>query len=90
MFSNNDNVLRTTGAVEFDGTMKSYTNVCDLLGIEPVSNLWRWKAHIHDGVVTGSKTVMIVTTTEDGDTAIMAGDTVKLDHGEISVKRKGA
>lgn len=89
MFSNNDKVLRTTGEVEFDGTMKSYTKICDLLGIEPVSSLWRWRAHIHEGVVTGSKTVMIVTTTEDGNTAIMAGDTVKMDNGEISIIRKG-
>ena len=34
MFNNNDKVFRTTGEVEFDGTMKSYTKVCDLLGLK--------------------------------------------------------
>ena len=90
MFSNNDKVFRTTGEVEFDGTMKSYTKVCDLLGLEPVSNLWRWRPSIDKHhIVFPDKTAMIVTTTEDGDTAIMAGDNVKLDHGDISVIRKG-
>lgn len=82
MFSNNDKVFRTTGEVEFNGTMKSYTEICDLLDLEPVSNLWRWRYR------TGNCTMIV--TTDDGDIQVRAGDTVKLDHGDISVIRKGA
>ena len=82
MFNNNDKVFRTTGEVVFDGTMKSYTKVCDLLDLEPVSNLWRWRYR------AGNCTMVV--TIDDGDVQVQAGDTVKLDHGDISVIRKAA
>ncbi len=82
MFSNNDKVFRTTGVVEFNGTMKSYTKVCELLDLEPVSNLWRWRCR-------EGNCAMVVTTTNDGDIQVLAGDTVKLEHGDISVIKKG-
>lgn len=81
MFSDNKKAFRTTGGVEFNGTMKSYTKVCELLDLEPVSNLWRCRYR------TGSCTMVV--TTDDGDIKVRAGDTVKLDHGDISVIRKG-
>lgn len=82
MFSNNDKVFRATGEVTFDGTMKSYTKVCDLLNLEPVSNLLRLR--YREGNCT------MVVTTDDGDVHVRAGDTVKLDHGDISVVLKRA
>lgn len=88
MFSIHE-VNRTTGEVVFDGTMRGYTKICDLMGWEAISNLWRWRASFHKGMIVEDKSVVVVPTSE-ADTAVMQGDTVKVDEdGNVFVIRRG-